>query len=204
MSHNNKTVFVILGMLSHMPMTGYDIKKRIENSVGYFWNAGFGQIYPALKKLEDEGLVSKEVELDENRPNRKVYTITESGRKKLKEWLSIPSEREKVRYEVLLKLFFGSQVSLDKTISNIEGFRSRYSKEIEELGNMEKFLKNKMENGVLQPERKEDHIFYYLTLLFGQYIYKAYIEWADKTIGILKDNKYIKKAKSGGEDKQSQ
>lgn len=187
MSRDNKTIFVILGMLTHMPMTGYDIKKTVENSVSYFWNTGFGQIYPSLKKLEREGLVKKEVKLDESRPNRKVYTITESGREKLKKWLSIPSEKENIRYEMLLKLFFGSQVSVDKSIKNIENFKARYLKELDELGKIEKFLKSKMESGSFPFENKEDHIFYFLTLLFGQYVYKAYIEWADRASGILKN-----------------
>jgi len=194
----NKTIFVILGMLTHMPLTGYDIKKRIEKSVSYFWDAGFGQIYPSLKKMEQKGLVTKKVKMNENRPNRKVYTITESGRKILKEWLSTPSEKEKVRYEILLKLFFGSQITIDKTIHNIEDFRLRYSKELEGLNKIEKFLKHKLEGNSLPEENKEDHLFYFLTLLFGKHLYKAYLIWADEVIKMLKDTKYTRKDKNHG------
>ena len=66
------TQFVILGALSKEPLTGYDIKKRmIKTNMDSFWDISFGQIYPSLRELEKEGAISKEIEINENKPNRK-------------------------------------------------------------------------------------------------------------------------------------
>src|SRR6266508_4499259 len=64
-------------------MTGYELKKFFDTSVAHFWNAELSQIYPALKAMESEGLVEMKVEVQNDRPNRKVYSITESGRREL-------------------------------------------------------------------------------------------------------------------------
>ncbi len=109
-SKDNKTIYAILGLLHHEPFSGYDIRKRIETSVGYFWDAGYGQIYPALRKMAAAGLVTSETEKNEGRPDRKVHALTEKGRLELHKWLEEPAAREYVRYEILLKLFFGSLV----------------------------------------------------------------------------------------------
>ena len=70
-----------LGILSRGDATGYEIKKMAEEGLfSHFIEASFGSIYPALKKLEEEGLIRMKLEIQENAPNRKVYTITEAGK----------------------------------------------------------------------------------------------------------------------------
>ena len=53
MAREKRINMVILGLLSHEDLTGYDMKKRIDNSISFFWNGSFGNIYPTLKELED-------------------------------------------------------------------------------------------------------------------------------------------------------
>src|SRR5437588_126747 len=81
----------LLGFLNYGPMTGYELKKFFDTSVAHFWNAELSQIYPSLKQLESEGLVEMQVDVQEDRPNRKVYSITEDGRNELVEWLARPA-----------------------------------------------------------------------------------------------------------------
>jgi PadR family transcriptional regulator AphA len=57
----------------------------IRQSVGHFWNESYGQIYPNLKKLASEGLVSRKTERQKGKPDRHVYSITDKGRERLKE-----------------------------------------------------------------------------------------------------------------------
>ncbi len=73
---------ICLGILSRGDATGYEIKKLFDDD-GYqhFVEASFGSIYPALNRLTEEGLVSVREELQEKRPDRKVYSITDAGRK---------------------------------------------------------------------------------------------------------------------------
>lgn len=178
MAKDNKTLYVILGLLAHEEMTGYDIKKRIDSSLSFFWDAGFGQIYPSLGVLESEGLVTKRTEVSEKRPTRIVYSITESGRQKLKQWLSTPVEKESVRYEILLRLFFGKQLPLEENIKRIDEFKSRNQASYETMLQFKKEL-----SGILS--QSEDHLYIYLTVLFGEKVYKAYLDWVEEATGIL-------------------
>jgi DNA-binding PadR family transcriptional regulator len=101
----------LLGFLNYGPHTGYELKKVFDISVAHFWNAELSQIYPTLKSLESEGLVEMDVDVQANRPNRKVYSITDDGRRELIEWLATPAEAEQVREPLLIKLFFSSSLS---------------------------------------------------------------------------------------------
>ena len=101
----------LLGFLNYGPHTGYELKKVFDISVAHFWNAELSQIYPSLKALEAEGLVDMNVEVQADRPNRKVYSITDDGRRELIEWLGIPAESDQVREPLLVKLFFGSSLA---------------------------------------------------------------------------------------------
>ena len=101
----------LLGFLNYGPHTGYELKKVFDISVAHFWNAELSQIYPSLKSLEAEGLVEMNVEVQSDRPNRKVYSITDDGRRELIEWLATPAESDQVREPLLVKLFFGSSLS---------------------------------------------------------------------------------------------
>src|SRR5713101_9932570 len=72
MSKENKSRYAILGILSQGPMSGYAIKKFIEASISNFWNESYGQIYPILKQLSEEGLTSTHAEKQEGKPERYV------------------------------------------------------------------------------------------------------------------------------------
>ncbi|MBD3166411.1 PadR family transcriptional regulator [bacterium] len=98
--------FAVLGWLANMPLTGYEIKQRIEQSISFFWQESFGSIYPHLHEMEEVGWV----EVSESKRNgrlRKVYNITRQGRKALHQWLQAPHREEVFKNELLLKLFFG-------------------------------------------------------------------------------------------------
>jgi DNA-binding PadR family transcriptional regulator len=175
---DNKTAYAILGLLSHEPMTGYDIKKRIESTIGFFWNAGFGQIYPALSMLEGREYVEKATEVEEKRPKRIVYSITGKGLDELKRWLGEPVEREDVKYEILLKLFFGKLSPVEKNLAVIEEFRSRNAVSLKTLQGFKQNLRQAMGDS-------EDHLYYYLTVLFGEKMHNAYLEWASEATALL-------------------
>ena len=111
MSRPIKTYYPILGLLGIKPMSGYEIRSWIEEYLGFFWNEGWGQIYPALKELKERGFISLQsdaaITKRGSRP-RKVFAITESGRTALQRYLSVPPDDESFRSELLLKIFFGA------------------------------------------------------------------------------------------------
>src|SRR5207248_1647711 len=87
-SRSIKSRYALLGMLSIRPMSGYDIKKLIEASISNFWSESYGQIYPTLKQLVAEKLVTRTVKKQTGKPDRHVYALTPAGRRRLREWLA--------------------------------------------------------------------------------------------------------------------
>src|SRR5438067_10143487 len=97
---------VILGMIAFGKQTGYDIKQLVDKSTRHFWAASYGQIYPELRRLEQQGLIRGRPEPTGDRA-RKVYELTEAGVDALRDWLSSGEEPlYEVRDEGLLKMFF--------------------------------------------------------------------------------------------------
>ena len=99
--------YTILGFLSLEPMTGYDLKKMMDNSTQLFWHAELSQIYPVLKQLEVKGLVKADAVPQGGKPDKKRYSITPNGRQCLIVWLNEPlDETPPTKSPVLLKMFF--------------------------------------------------------------------------------------------------
>ncbi len=181
MAKENTTVYAILGLLTHEAMSGYDIKKRIDMSISKFWDMGYGQIYPTLKAMEKDGDVTKKAAAGKG-PDRLVYSITGAGRAKLAAWLADPAQKEYVKYEILLKLFFGSLLPVEENIRKINDFRSRSERN---LKTMELFREN-LEQVLGE---SADHPYYLLTVLFGIHAFRAYMDWADEAVKVLEKNK---------------
>ncbi|MFC5078815.1 hypothetical protein VTH8203_03440 [Vibrio thalassae] len=95
---------VILTVLSTRDATGYDITKEFSASIGYFWKASHQQVYRELNKMADKALVTCKLEPQEGKPDRKVYSITDSGRSALGEWFEQPTVHPTVRDEFSAKL----------------------------------------------------------------------------------------------------
>lgn len=178
MAQKNTTAYIILGLLAHKDSSGYDLKKEIDHAISRFWDVGYGQLYPTLKMLEKEGFITGVPAQSEKGPDRIVYTITDAGKQKLINWLSLPNEKEYVRYEILLKLFFGNLSSPINAIGRIEAFQKQHEEDLRLI----RFYKANLEN-VFQ--ENSDHLYYYLTVLFGEHIYKAYLEWADEALAFI-------------------
>jgi DNA-binding PadR family transcriptional regulator len=177
---DNTTKFVLLGLLSHEPMTGYDIKKVASLRMNYFWDLSYGQIYPTLEALEKDQLISREVVIEERGPNRKVYSITEEGLENLRKWLAEPARKESHKYEVLLKLYFGNQTPPDLSIKHIQEFKARNVKNLEMMTLFEESLKESL-------SWNNDHFYMLLTVLLGKNVFKASVEWADTAAKMLEE-----------------
>ncbi len=92
-----------LAILQAGEATGYEIRKlSSEGEYSYFVDASFGAIYPALARLEADGLVTVREEAQSGRPSRKIYSITPAGRAELVAQLSAPPAEDVFRSEFLL------------------------------------------------------------------------------------------------------
>lgn len=183
MPRENKTRVILLGLLAHESLTGYDLRKRAKDSVAHFWSGiSFGQIYPTLKTLEKEGLVTMKVVVQDTRPNRKEYTITKKGLKELQNWLLNPPEMDVWRIEVLLKLYFGNHVALPHNIDMVGDYKVKKQQYLELFKAYENNLRTVL-------DENEDHLFILLTVLMGKKITEAQIEWADTVTRLLRKKK---------------
>jgi DNA-binding PadR family transcriptional regulator len=176
----NTTKFVILGILSNNPRTGYDIRKVVKTRMGSYWDVGYSQIYPTLRILEKEGFITKKLEINETGPNRKVYSITIEGKKKLQDWLTTPAKPETFKCEVLLKIAFGEQVPKEEIIKHFKELKKRYVAQLENLLMVEKDMKANL-NDI------ERRFFALLTLELGKSLHRTTIEWADKAIKTMEN-----------------
>ena len=168
---------VILGLLSHEELTGYEIKRRIDDSLSYFWGASYGSIYPTLNSLAKEGFAEKRS--DESSPrDRQIYSITEKGRARLKKWLSEPVQRDEMRYETLLKLFFGNETDTQTTAAHIRAFEEKTRASLGELLGIKEVLE-----AVL--EKDSAHRYFLMTVRFGIKTYEAYLEFCDEALAEL-------------------
>jgi len=173
MAKENKSKYALLGALSLCPGSGYDIKKFMEQSTSNFWNESYGQIYPILKQLVDEGLATSHSEKQEGKPERYVYTLTDKGREELQRWLTEPIEYSVERNELLLKLFYGQHTSIATSIQHVQAYRALQEQLLDKYQGIEKFL------------RDEELFFPLLTVRYGIHRCRALLEWCDETLVAL-------------------
>ena len=172
MAKDRKIDVVILGLLAHENLTGYDIKKQIDGSISFFWKGSFGSIYPALSDMEEQGLVKRKKADTAGGREKIIYQITEKGKGTLKAWLNDKKAANDLKYETLLKIYFGGAEDRSITIRNIEIFEEQVKENLEVL----KVYKENLEKA---PD-EEDHIHFYLTVTFGIETYEAYLRWCNK------------------------
>ena len=96
-----------LGVLSRGEFSGYEIRKQFEEGpFAHFQEAGFGSIYPSLKRLTEDGLVSCIEHQQDSKPDKKVYRITPKGREALFEAINQDPGPDKLRSDFLFVFFF--------------------------------------------------------------------------------------------------
>jgi DNA-binding PadR family transcriptional regulator len=124
---------VVLGLLSLGPRSGYDIKAVVDRSTRFFWAASYGQIYPELRRLEDEGLIEGEEDPSSGRRRRRVYSLTGAGREALVEWLWGSTVTIELRDESLLRLFFADALPREQALLLLEGRKRGHEQYLETL-----------------------------------------------------------------------
>jgi DNA-binding PadR family transcriptional regulator len=117
--------YAILGILSYKSMTGYDLKKIIQESTFMHWSGNNNQIYKALTELHDKGLVTNEVKHQESSPTKKIYTITNEGLATLKEWILSPAEPSEIKKPFLVQLAWSRQLNTNELNVLLDGYENQ-------------------------------------------------------------------------------
>lgn len=177
--------FAILGFLNYHPYTGYDLKKIFDTSVRHFWYADQSQIYRTLARLTENGWAKMEKIPQEDRPDRKVYHITDAGRAELLRWLSAPPPMGGPHSAPLIQVFFAAQLSDEELLAKFEGYAaimrailSQYEQIPAQLGPFQEEI----------PSPRE-HFFWLLTLENGIANMRANLAWAESVIERIKKGK---------------
>lgn len=118
--------YAILGFLNWQPLTGYDLKKLFADSEFFYWSGNNNQIYRTLLELHRQGLVTQEVQPQENYPARKVYTLTAQGVAELHAWLLSPPEPPQIRSPFLVQLAWADLLAVEE----LDTLLARYEQEI--------------------------------------------------------------------------
>ncbi len=183
---SSRTDYVILGLLSIEPhQSGYEMRKTIQGSVGYFWSESYGQLYPTLKRLTAEGLIAPSRRAAQGRTakgrgGRQEYSLTAAGHARLKEWLALPYRPDPPRDEFLLKLFFGREAGPGVAVAHVRRFQEDYRQAlalIEEIGRV----------GTAKNAEHPHFRFWNLTLEYGVARMRAELEWSKHALKVLEE-----------------
>lgn len=175
----------LLGLLTYEPMTGYELKQFFDSSVQHFWNAELSQIYPTLKALEENGWVEKDIQVQDGRPNRKIYEITPSGREEFLRWVREPQPPAEMRDAFMIKVFFGTEVPVEDMLVLMRRQMDEHGKV---LAFSETVLREKVQEVTHHHFTPRHALFWSLTLEMAMEYRRAYIEWCEKSIHLLEES----------------
>ncbi|MGF1478041.1 MAG: PadR family transcriptional regulator [Cyanophyceae cyanobacterium] len=173
----------ILSVLVTYPSSGYDLTKRFDNSVegsvGFFWNAKPQQIYRELSRLEDKGWLESETVRQENRPDKKIYSVTALGKQQFSEWIADSEDATPIKDDLLVKLFAGYLVPRQVILDKLEAHRLQHQQTLAIYREIEQNYFSKPQQ--LSAELK----FNYATLLRGIHYELGWLSWCEQVVPLL-------------------
>ncbi|MFC7395084.1 PadR family transcriptional regulator [Scopulibacillus cellulosilyticus] len=175
--------YAILGLLDKGELSGYDITSQFKKEIGQFWSAKHSQIYPELKKLTDEGFIEYQTVIQGTKLEKKIYSITKSGKQELDKWLNTFSPiPETAKDEFMLKAYFIS--SMSKEEAN-ELFTDQLIKRKRKLNHLDERF-NELQEKIDDPISFDSpHFGHFLVLTKAIEREKGYIEWLERMLPML-------------------
>lgn len=171
---------ILLGLLAE-PKSGYEIKKRFDESLRHFWFVELSQLYPSLKKLVVDGLATVEESPSNKGPDKKLYRRTDAGRETLLTWLVDEPVKTPTKIPHLAKIFFmGELEQADDAIAFFRELKNRYSCTRQTLEAIEEQWD--AQDPYYPDALPDDQFYVHLTLEAGIDIQKTYEAWCDRSI----------------------
>lgn len=169
--------YAILGFLEMSPLSGYDIKKMFDASVQFYWPATHSQIYRTLDQILGEGLVTQEIVYQTGSPNKKVYQITEEGKRDLRAWLTTSQELPTIRHKLLVQVGLADQLSNEEIISLLRDYVAEINVRLKKYRDQEQMS---VVSNYARTER--ERFLWHTVLLNGINLYEAELKWATEAI----------------------
>ncbi|MFB9325086.1 PadR family transcriptional regulator [Paenibacillus aurantiacus] len=132
--------YAILGLLMEGNMSGYDIKKTMDSSIGLFYRASYGSLYPALKRLTERELLAVE-ELADSK-NKKLYSLLPEGKAAFIAWLAKPLQLS--RSELLIKIFFYDYLNEETRLARLAEYEQKLEQERGRLAAVEGIISKEL------------------------------------------------------------
>ncbi|MCL2188487.1 MAG: PadR family transcriptional regulator [Defluviitaleaceae bacterium] len=165
----------LMGLLNQKPMTGYDLDKLFNASLVFFWPAQYSQIYSELDKMEKKGWLTSQRVIQEDKPNKRIYTLTPAGKGEFLGWLSTTEIDLKssfsIKSEFLMRLFFAGYASKAQVLEMLRALQDAcYARRTD----YEKVKESIIEDG--------DDEYVQLTALYGEMANETRLAWVEKAI----------------------
>ena len=161
-------------------LSGYDLAKEFNSSVGFYWKTTHQQIYRELARLERNKLVTSEIIKQKDRPDKKLYSITEEGRNLLIDWIALPSLPTPVKEDMLVKMYVGFLVPKSVLIEELE---RRKGEHLEQLKLYKEYEEKVFKDVKKLPDKGK---YRYLNLRIGISFETGHVKWCDEAIEFLK------------------
>ena len=159
-------------------MTGYELAKTFDASIGFFWKADHQQIYRELSRLRDKGHVQGREVVQSGKPNKLVYTLTAEGRAALKHWAARPSVPPSIKDDLLIRLYALDSVEIEPLrtdlMARLEHHRDRYER-------YERLLNKRFPDGTAPPA----DLGKMLGLRIGMRHERVVVEWCEEALDAL-------------------
>src|ERR1700759_5544950 len=138
----------ILACLTEGPMTGYELAKTFDASIGFFWKTDHQQIYRELSRLRGRGYIQGREVVQSGKPNKLVYTLTADGRAAVRHWAARPSTPPSIKDDLLVRLYALEAVDIEPLradlMARLEHHRDRYAR-------YERILNKRFPHGAASP-----------------------------------------------------
>ena len=168
----------ILACLTERPMTGYELAKTFDSSIGFFWKADHQQIYRELSKLRDRGHIQGREVVQSGKPNKMVYTLTSEGKAALRHWAARPSSPASIKDDLLVRLYALDSIDIeplrDDLMARLEYHRDRFAR-------FERILNKRFPDGTASPADTGK----LLGLRIGLRYERTVAEWCEEAINAL-------------------
>jgi DNA-binding PadR family transcriptional regulator len=162
--------YFVLGLLAQQSMSGYDIKGFLKGLSWLIGSPSGGSLYPVLRALRREGMVTMEVIPGLDRPPRKIYTIAERGRCDLRLWIEQPAEPNASLKAFVMRLLLASNFSDAALVAHLEQRRAQVAAHCHALN-----------QAVAMPQTRDD-LCQFLAIDYGVAMATAEQRWLDQTL----------------------
>jgi PadR family transcriptional regulator AphA len=168
--------YILLGFLNYQPMTGYELKQMLDESIAHFWHAYHSQIYTTLRQMEQDGLVTSQFIKEDSSPDRRIYTITPAGREALVKWLDqMQMEPSPIKEELLVRIFFSAKRDPEQVLTELRLQRELHQKKASVYQAISAHIPPKS-------NLERDEAFWRLTLDMGMRYEEMYLAWLENAI----------------------